>query len=146
VSYVLRGVQGFKIANLNREGMSTPGASTNQLREVLDYWSPSNPTNAMTAIGVSPYDAMTSRWVEDGSFVRLQNVTVGWDVPQRLARRASMSSLRLYASGQNLFTKTKYSWYDPEVSSRGTSDLDLGWDDASYPGTRTITLGANVIF
>jgi TonB-dependent starch-binding outer membrane protein SusC len=146
VSYLLRGVQGFEIANLNREGMSTPGASTNQLRGVLDYWTPLNPTNGMTAIGVSPYDAMTSRWVEDGSFVRLQNVTVGWDVPQRLGRRVGASSLRLYVSGQNLFTKTKYSWYDPEVSSRGTSDLDLGWDDASYPATRTLTLGANISF
>jgi hypothetical protein len=67
-------------------------------------------------------------------------------VPQRLGRRVGAGSLRLYVSGQNLFTKTKYSWYDPEVSSRGTSDLDLGWDDASYPATRTITLGANVSF
>jgi TonB-linked SusC/RagA family outer membrane protein len=146
VSYVLRGVQGFKIANLNREGMSTPGASTNQLREVLDYWTPQNHSNTMTALGVSPFDAMTSRWVEDGSFVRLQNVTVGWDVPQRVARRAGASSLRLYVAGQNLFTKTEYSWYDPEVSSRGTSDLDLGWDDASYPATRTLTFGLNVSF
>jgi TonB-linked SusC/RagA family outer membrane protein len=146
LSYVLRAVQGFKIANLNREGMSTPGSSTNQLREVLDYWSPTNPTNKMTAIGVGPYDAMTSRWVEDGSFVRLQNVTLGWDVPNRIARRAGMSQLRLYLAGQNLRTWTKYSWYDPEVSSRGTSDLDLGWDDASYPGTRTFTFGANVSF
>jgi TonB-dependent starch-binding outer membrane protein SusC len=146
LSYVLRGVQGFKIANLNREGMSTPGASTNQLRETLDYWSPTNPTNRMTAIGVGPYDAMTSRWVEDGSFVRLQNVTLGWDVPQRLGRHVGAGTLRLYVSGQNVFTRTKYSWYDPEVSSRGTSDLDLGWDDASYPATRTLTFGANVVF
>jgi len=52
----------------------------------------------------------------------------------------------MYLSGQNLLTSTHYSWYDPEVSSRGTSDLSLGWDDSSYPGTRTITLGLNVGF
>jgi TonB-linked SusC/RagA family outer membrane protein len=146
VSYILRGVQGFEVANLNREGMSTPGASTNQLREVLNYWTPQNPTNTMTALGVGPLDQMTSRWVEDGSFVRLQNLTLAWDVPSRLTTRMGIGQLRLYFSGQNLFTSTDYSWYDPEVSSRGTSDLDLGWDDSSYPGTKTYTLGWNVVF
>jgi TonB-linked SusC/RagA family outer membrane protein len=145
-SYVARGVQGFKVANLNRQGMETPGGDSNMLRAVLDYWSPTNPTNKMTGLGIGPYDGMTSRWIEDGSFVRLQNVTLGWDVPQRLSARAGMGQVRLYVSGQNLFTWTKYSWYDPEVSSRGTRDLDLGWDDSSYPGTRTITLGWNVLF
>ena len=57
-----------------------------------------------------------------------------------------MSVLRLYVSGQNLKTWTKYSWYDPEASSRGTSDLELGWDDSSYPGVRTITIGLNLGF
>ncbi|MFL5606750.1 MAG: SusC/RagA family TonB-linked outer membrane protein, partial [Gemmatimonadaceae bacterium] len=140
VSYVLRGVQGFMIANLNRQGMETPGGDTNMLPSVLDYWSPTNPTNAMTALGVGPFDGMTSRWLEDGSFVRLQNVTVGWDVPERFTSRIGSGQSRLYLSGQNLHTWTKYSWYDPEVSSRGTNDQELGWDDSSYPGTRTITL------
>jgi hypothetical protein len=57
-----------------------------------------------------------------------------------------MSNLRLYLSGQNLKTWTNYSWYDPEASSRGTSDLQIGWDDSSYPGVRTFTLGLNVGF
>ncbi|MFL5605688.1 MAG: hypothetical protein ACJ8AD_04510, partial [Gemmatimonadaceae bacterium] len=140
------GVQGFMIANLNRQGMETPGGDTNMLPSVLDYWSPTNPTNAMTALGVGPFDGMTSRWLEDGSFVRLQNVTVGWDVPERFTSRIGSGQSRLYLSGQNLHTWTKYSWYDPEVSSRGTNDQELGWDDSSYPGTRTITLGLNVVF
>ena len=56
----------------------------------------------------------------------------------------NMANLRVYVSGQNLKTWTKYSWYDPEASSRGTSDLQLGWDDSSYPGVRTFTFGLNV--
>ena len=146
LSYLLRGSQGNKVVNLNRQGMETPGSSSNTLRSTLNYWSPANPTNAMTGIGIGPFGSMSSRWVEDGSFVRLQNVTLGWEVPQRLTSRASMSSVRLYLSGQNLKTWTDYSWYDPEASSRGTSDLDLGWDDSSYPGVRTFTLGLNVGF
>jgi hypothetical protein len=100
----------------------------------------------MTGLGVGPFDGMTSRWLEDGSFVRLQNVTVGWDVPERFTSRIGSGQARLYLSGQNLHTWTHYSWYDPEVSSRGTGDQDLGWDDSSYPGTRTITVGLNVVF
>jgi hypothetical protein len=100
----------------------------------------------MTGIGIGPFNAMTSRWVEDGSFVRLQNVTLGWDVPRRLTGRLNMSNLRVYGSAQNVMTWTKYSWYDPEATSRGTSDLQLGWDDSSYPGVRTFTLGLNVSY
>lgn len=100
----------------------------------------------MTGIGIGPFNAMTSRWVEDGSFVRLQNVTLWWDVPQRFVRHVNVGNLRVYGSAQNLKTWTKYSWYDPEASSRGTSDLQLGWDDSSYPGVRTFTLGLNVGF
>jgi TonB-dependent starch-binding outer membrane protein SusC len=146
LSWIVRGALDFKVVNLNRQGMETPGGSTNQLRSVLNYWTPNNPTNTMTALGVGPYDGMTSRWVEDGSFVRLQNVTLGWAVPQRLSSRLGMAQLRFYLSGQNLFTATRYSWYDPEVSSRGRSDLDLGWDDSSYPGIRTFSFGMNVDF
>jgi TonB-linked outer membrane protein, SusC/RagA family len=146
LSYVLRGAQGLTVANLNRQGMETPGSSTNTLRSVLDYWSPTNPTNSMTALGVGPYDGMTDRWLEDGSFVRLQNLTVGWELPPRLSGHLGAGSARLYLSGQNLYTITGYSWYDPEVSSRGGSDLTLGWDDSNYPGSRTLTLGLNVVF
>jgi hypothetical protein len=100
----------------------------------------------MTGIGIGPYPDMTSRWIEDGSFVRLQNVTLAWNVPSRLSGRLGLGDVRLYLSGQNLYTWTKYSWYDPEASSRGTSDLQIGWDDSSYPGVRTFTLGWNLVF
>lgn len=146
LSYVLRAVEGFKVVNLNRQGMETPGASSNQLPSVLNYWSPTNHTNTMTGLGIGPYPDMTSRWIEDGSFVRLQNVTLAWTVPARFTSRVGLGDTRLYLSGQNLYTWTKYSWYDPEASSRGTSELQLGWDDSSYPGVRTYTLGWNVVF
>ena len=146
LSYVLRAVQGFKVVNLNRQGMESPGSSSNTLRSTLNYWSPTNPTNSMTGIGIGPYPDMTSRWIEDGSFVRLQNLTFAWNVPERYSQRAGVREARLYLSGQNLYTWTKYTWYDPEASSRGTSDLQIGWDDSSYPGVRTFTIGWNFVF
>src|SRR5678816_4762935 len=96
LSYLLRGVQGNKVVNLNRQGMETPGSDVNTLRNTLDYWSPTNPTNSMTGMGIGPFLSLSSRWVENGSFVRLQNVTIAWEVPQRLTSRANMSSVRLY--------------------------------------------------
>ncbi|HVE35218.1 MAG TPA: TonB-dependent receptor [Gemmatimonadaceae bacterium] len=146
LSYVLRAVEGFKVVNLNRQGMETPGDNVNTLRSTLHYWTPGSGINDMTGIGIGPFNQMTSRWIEDGSFVRLQNVTLGWDVPARLASHLNAENLRVYGSAQNLKTWTKYSWYDPEASSRGTSDLQLGWDDSSYPGVRTFTVGLNVRF
>jgi len=146
LSVLVRGALDFQVVNVSRAGMETPGGSSNMLTSVLGYWTTTNPSNSMTALNVSPFDGLTSRWVEDGSFVRLQNVTVQWDVPERLGARVGVRRLRLYLSGQNLLTASRYSWYDPEVSSRGTSDLTLGWDDSNYPGTKTVTVGASVGF
>ena len=61
VSYLVRGSIGFKIANLDRQGMESPGSSTNQVRSVLDYWTPENHSNTMNGLGIGPYDGMTSR-------------------------------------------------------------------------------------
>src|SRR5207249_4546811 len=112
LSYIVRGALDFQVVNLNRLGMETPGGSTNMLRSVLDYWTPTNHTNAMTGLGIGPDNArMSSRWIEDGPFVRLQNVTVDWAVPPTLTRRVGARQVRLYVSGQNLCTATRYSWY-----------------------------------
>src|SRR5205807_4684133 len=146
LSVLVRGALDFQVVNVSRAGMETPGGSSNMLTSVLSYWTATNPTNAMTALNVSPFDGLTSRWVEEGSFVRLQTMTLQWDVTERLGARLGMRRLRRYLSGPNLLTATRYSWYDPEVSSRGTSDLTLGWDDSNYPGTKIVTIGASVGF
>jgi len=76
----------------------------------------------------------------------MQNLTAEWTVPRQVGGRLGMGELRVYMSAQNLFTITRYSWYDPEVNSRGTNDSELGWDDASYPGVRTVTFGIHAAF
>jgi len=146
LTYLLRAALDFQVVNVNAMGMETPGGSSNMLRSVLNYWTPTNPTNTMTALNVGPNSNLTSRFVEEGSFIRLQNVTAEWAVPRRLSGRLGMGQLLLYVSGQNLFTLTRYSWYDPEVNSRGTNDRELGWDDSSYPGVKSITFGLQAGF
>jgi len=144
LAFAFRGVHGNELVNLSRLSLETPGSTGNALTTVLDYWTPENHSNTMTGIGIAPYDAMTSRWVEDGSFLRLQNVTLGLAVPERLRGRFARRSMRVYVSAQNLFTWTDYTGYDPETSSRGNTDIELGWDDGNYPGTRTFTVGVNL--
>ena len=80
---------------------------------------------------------------EDGSYIRLKNLTLGYTLPKSLTSQWGISNLRLYISGQNLFTITGYSGYDPEVSSR-TGNYNLGFDGGSYPAIRSYTFGLNL--
>ena len=87
----------------------------------------------------------SSRWIEDGSFVRLDNITLGYTFD---LKKSSLSNARLYITGQNLFLITGYSGVDPEVNSEisGTGVAPLGIDYLSYPRARTISIGANIAF
>ena len=82
-------------------------------------------------------------WVEDAAYFRLKNAQLGYTLPQSLTQKIMINTLRLFVSGTNLFTFTKYSGFDPETSSGGTS---LGIDRGVYPQTRVYSLGVNVTF
>ncbi len=88
----------------------------------------------------------TSDWyVEDGSFLRLQNVQLGYNLSSALCQKTKLiSSCRFYISGQNLFTITGYSGLDPEIGS--DDPLEMGYDGTRYPSSRTIMIGANIKF
>ncbi len=81
-------------------------------------------------------------FVEDGSYLRLQEVTLGYGLPQSLARSLSLSEARLFVSGRNLATWTKYTGFNPDVNSNGSSaSISLGTDFYAYPLARTISFG-----
>ncbi|MCB0545018.1 MAG: TonB-dependent receptor, partial [Saprospiraceae bacterium] len=94
--------------------------------------------------------AVIHSWaVEDGSFLRLNNLSIGYSLPLRVIRRLGMSQFRIYATGNNMFIWTKYSGYDPEVSttrSSAYSALTPGVDYSSFPRSRSYTFGLNVTF
>ncbi|RDC58139.1 TonB-dependent receptor [Pedobacter chinensis] len=87
----------------------------------------------------------TDRWIEDGSFLRLRNVELGYNFPSKLISKASISSARLYVSGQNLFTITKYKGLDPDVVG-ANPNLEPGVDNGNYPSSRIISFGLSVGF
>ena len=129
----LQGVYGNDILNANRvwqEGMSVP---QNQTKRVLNRWIGEGTSNTVPrAVYSDPNDNVrnSNRFIEDGSYLRIKNVTLGYTLPKDVTERIFFSTVRLYASCQNLFTFTNYSGFDPEV---GTSGVDLG----TYPVTRT---------
>ena len=118
---------------------------TQMLSEVADRWTPTNASNKVpSATGYIPYD-ISSRFIEDGSYLRLKNITLGYTLPEKWSRKIWLSKLRVYASAQNLFCLTKYSGYDPEVSML-SSPLTPGFDWGAYPKSIVITMGLDIQF
>jgi hypothetical protein len=84
--------------------------------------------------------------VEDGSYLRINNITIGYTFPQKWMSKAKVSSFRIYVTGNNLATLTGYSGYDPDVNARRASLLTPGTDYSAYPRGRTYLVGVNLSF
>ena len=93
-------------------------------------------------------NSRTSTWhLENGSYLRMQNITLGYTLPKKVVKKAGLESLRIFFSGQNLFTITGYSGYNPEVSNYNSNGaLTQGVDYGSYPLSKTYSFGLNVSF
>lgn len=142
LSFVIQSVQGHEVYNylklwsINQTNWSPP------LRETTDLDKYVYPDLQRTDNNYQRGSMM----LEDGSFVRLRNVTLGYNLPASLLARAKVNSLRVYFSGQNIHTWTKYTGYNPEVSSRTTDPLTPGIDYGNYPVPRVYSMGINMTF
>lgn len=87
---------------------------------------------------------MSDRYVENGSYLRIQNVTLGYRLPASVLSKAKLSNVRLYLTVQNLHTFTDYSGYDPEIGAYNNNIRLMNVDAGHYPNPRTFTVGANV--
>ena len=146
LSFMFQFSVGNDVYNATRMYLTqTRNERTNLLYEAADRWTPTNAsTKVPSAQGYVAYD-VTSRFIEDGSFLRLKNITVGYTLPELLTRRFFVSKLRIYATAQNLFCLTNYSGYDPEVSTL-SSPLTPGFDWGAYPKSRVFTMGVELQF
>ncbi|KAA2243889.1 TonB-dependent receptor [Chitinophaga agrisoli] len=139
---------GNDILNANRIEFENGDVQRQYLNMFASYanrWSPDNQNNSLYKVGGQGPLVYSSRTIEDGSFLRLKTVALGYNLPVELLRRVSIKSLRIYASAQNLVTWTSYSGLDPEVSVR-QSALTPGFDWSAYPKARTITFGLDLTF
>ena len=116
------------------------------LAEVADRWRPDNANNTVPVYDGYVTNDIYSRFVEDGSFLRLKNVTLGYTLPSKLTKKAKISKVRVYASGQNLFCISNYSGFDPEVSTAGSNPMTPGLDWGAYPKSRIFTVGLDIQF
>lgn len=146
----LNGFFGNKIFNASKWFTdffpSFQGAAISE--RVKDSWSPSNPNATIpifeTASNFSTNTQANSFYIEDGSYVRMQTVTLGYTVPQNVLNKVKIERLRLFASANNLFTLTKYQGLDPGVG--GNADTQFGIDVGNFPVTRGYTFGLNLGF
>lgn len=148
-SLLLTGSVGNDIIDGTYEWTENLDGCFNVRRIVADRWrSEENPGNGQvprTRAGTTELFRYTnSRWVFDGSYLRVKNLTIGYTVP--LKKNPYIKGLRVYASGQNLLTWTAYPGMNPEISGRGASGLYQGVDNTAYPVARTFSLGVNVKF
>ena len=139
---------GNDVINANRlmfDGNSSGRMGMNQYATYADRWSKENPNSDIYRTKGYFGGGYSSNVVEDGSYLRLKTVSLGYNFSNHLLKRIKIKSLRTYVSAQNVFTWTKYSGLDPEVSAYNSA-LTPGFDFSTYPRARTISFGANLTF
>jgi TonB-linked SusC/RagA family outer membrane protein len=133
---------GNKVANVNNVFSELATGFMNERTEVLNRWTPQNTNTTIPRANNARPRRLYSTFVEDGSFLRLQTLTLGYQVPPRLVPGARAA--RLYLTGQNLFVLTRYSGFDPEANSIGGDSRFRGVDAGAYPRARVINFGVSV--
>lgn len=140
---------GNDIMNANRlffESSNNRSRELNQYATYANRWTPENPNSDIpAATNSSSNRVISSRIIEDGSYLRLKNVTLGYTFPAKLIKKYKIDKARVYVAAQNLWTCTGYSGYDPEVSVRNSA-MTPGLDYSSYPRAYSISLGVSLGF
>jgi hypothetical protein len=149
----LQGSQGNDIFNATRietEGMTGP---QNQSTAVLRRWTTPGQITDIPKASVNNTDnsRISTRFVENGSYLRVKTATLSYNLPKTIAAKLRLASIRFYATGENLFTFTKYSGFDPEVNaftsgSSANTNGGFGIDYGTYPQTRNLIFGLNASF
>jgi len=150
LSIYFYGSYGGKILDvLEYQTAGLSGLYQNQLASTANFWTPTNADSNIPAprggLG-NPNLVMSDRFLESASFLRLQNVNLGYHLPTRWARYVAMTGLKVYASVQNVFVITKYPGLDPEVGSFNQNPLLMNLDMGRYPTPRVFTVGVNAQF
>ncbi|WP_051774672.1 SusC/RagA family TonB-linked outer membrane protein [Formosa agariphila] len=150
------GVSGVEIYNYGRR-KNLLDIGSNMTTEALNYWRPDNTDTDIPRIGGNAQNERASSFlVEDGDYFRLRSMQIGYSLPQSVLDKIKLRKIRIYASGQNVFTITKYSGYYPEIG-QGLADEDrvvandnplfyAGVDQSTYPTARTFLLGIQLGF
>lgn len=147
LSIFIQGVYGNQIANFNQFGLESFDGNRNNSTAALERWTPTNPTNDYPRANAAPRaNTFSDIQVEEGSYVRLKDVTLTYNFPSGLINKIKLSRAKVFVSGKNLITLTKYSGYDPEVNRFPFNNLNMGADYGSYPQLMIFSGGLNITF
>jgi hypothetical protein len=137
------GTQGNDLFNLNKASTLDIGMGLNvPVAEFNDHWTPTHTNAAYPKPSRTISGNMSSRFVENGSYLRFRNIQLAYNFPVSKKVAAWWRSAQLYVSGQNLITITKYSWYDPDINTFGGSNsITQGVDYYTYPTYKSVTVG-----
>lgn len=151
LSILFQGSQGNDIYNFTKfftDYNSFPGAKS---YNYLNSWSPTNTTAVLPKLtnnAAQHYSSASSYYIEDGSYLRLKNIQLGYNFPKSLNTKLGVSSLRLFLQAKNLITWTKYSGLDPEINLQNYggsgANLDIGIDRGAYPVSKSFLIGLNL--
>lgn len=150
LSIIMQGTQGYKAFHRNYSWLYLTEGKMNVSADILDRWrSPENPGNGEIPRADRKTEGYrreaSTLWVTDASYIRINNITLGYSLPENLFNQISLSHARIYFQVQNLATFTDYAGYNPEVSET-SNPLEPGKDFGGYPVARTYTLGFNIQF
>ncbi|MGC9353213.1 MAG: TonB-dependent receptor [Mariniphaga sp.] len=141
----LQAFTGGDMLNFVRFDLDRLSGNTNATKDALNRWTPENTNTDVPKAYAGRIPIVSTRFVEDGSFLRVKNVSLGYDFAPDFLSKLKLRSARIYFSGQNLLTFTRYSGVDPEVAYR-SSNTNLGLDFGSYPAAISYTFGINLEF
>lgn len=148
LSMAFQGTVGNDIWNVAKGNLAVPGRQNALAKAYTKAWTKEGDNAKYPRITNSDANnnmRASSFYVESGSYLRLQNIQLGYNIPRRICEKTQLfSSCRLYVSGQNLFTVTGYSGLDPELGVN--SPLNMGVDNTRYPTSRVVTFGVNMQF
>jgi TonB-dependent starch-binding outer membrane protein SusC len=143
----IQGSYGNDILNFQKFETHNLNGQNNQSRDVLNRWTPTNTdTNIPRANSQGGQRILSTFHIEDGSYLRFKNISLGYNLPETLTNKLAIGASKVYISGQNLFTLTGYTGYDPEVNFFGSGSTNQGLDFGAYPTSKTILIGLNVKF
>jgi hypothetical protein len=145
LSFLVQGSQSNQILNGNRQALELFNGQQNAAVSAIDRYTTSDPSTTIPRAKLDPAPVFSNRFIEDGSFIRLKTVSIGYTLPSSLIDRFKLSSARIYLIGQNLLTLTDYTGFDPEITS-GNNTTQQGTDTGVYPVARTISAGVTLSF
>ena len=138
-----QGSQGNDLLSFSLLELELISGVNNSTTEALKRWTPTNTNTNVPKVSNGRPTRASSRWVMDGSYARLKNISLGYNLPDNTVKKLHLQRLHFYLSAQNILTFTKYRGYDPEVNYR-SSNLNAGLDYGSYPNAKSFTAGLNI--